>query len=284
MLVKRAGRSRIKDGRGGAAAGISLALHLGVGALAGVLLHGPGSLLADVGTGDSGSIDVGIEEATLPLEDRDLLPAVTDAPKPIAALLEAIAPAAPRVRAPKPRPVVAAHRPPAAPLITTAGSTPITSTVAAPEEAPPAPRTAENASHASTSVPQIAPQATTSAMVAAAPSPVRGGSSAAGDPTRAPRSTPVFLPADVATYLRAQDEFPSLPSSLRHRGAHYQAKLEICVAADGRVTDVGFRSEPAPALDSVLQAAVRGWRYRPFLVDGVATPFCHRMIVSYEIG
>jgi outer membrane biosynthesis protein TonB len=250
--------------------------------LAGAFLHGPGSRLADVGTGDSGSIDVGIEEATLPLDDRDLLPAVTDAPAPIAAQI--VAPAAPRVRAPRPRPVVAAHRPPAAPLITTAGSTPITSATAAPEEAPPAPRATENANHASTSVPQIAPQPATSAMVAAAPSPVRGGSGAAIDPTRAPRSTPVFLPADVATYLRAQDEFPSLPSSLRHRGAHYQAKLEICVAADGRVTDVGFRSEPAPALDSVLQAAVRGWRYRPFLVDGVATPFCHRMIVSYEIG
>jgi hypothetical protein len=273
----------MKDGRGGAAAGISLGLHLGVGALAGILLQGPGSLLADVGTGDSGSIDVGIEEATLPLEDRDLLPALTAAHAPAAAI-ETVVPDAPRARAPKPRPVVAAHRPPAAPLITTAGTTPITSAAAASEEAPPAPRTAAESHQGSTSVPQIAPQPTTSAMVAAAPNPVHGGASAASDPTRAPRSTPVFLPAEVASYLRAQDEFPSLPSSLRHRGAHYQAKLEICVAADGRVTDVGFRSEPAPALDSVLQAAVRGWRYRPFLVDGVATPFCHRMIVSYEIG
>src|SRR4051794_13336526 len=88
MLVKRAGRSRMKDGRGGAAAGISLGLHLGVGALAGVLLHGPGSLLADVGTGDSGSIDVGIEEATLPLEDRDLVPALTAAHASVAVAIE----------------------------------------------------------------------------------------------------------------------------------------------------------------------------------------------------
>jgi hypothetical protein len=280
----RVGRSRIKDARGGAAAGISLTLHLGVGALAAVLLHGPGTLLADVGTGDPGTIDVGLAEATTPMEieAHDARPEIASPP---ATQAHAKAPAAAVSRARATRLDSAnSQRPPAAPLITTSGSTPVVSAPLAPEDQAPAARPEPPPGHASPSVPQIAPQPATSALVAAAPAVVRAGSSATADPTRAPRSTPIFLPADVASYLRAQDEFPSLPASLRHRGAHYQAKLEICVAADGRVTDVGFRSDPAPALDSVLQAAVRSWRYRPFLVDGVPTPFCHRMIVSYEIG
>ncbi len=97
-------------------------------------------------------------------------------------------------------------------------------------------------------------------------------------------SGPVFVSSDVATYLRSQDYFPPLPAALRQGGARYKAQLEICVATDGHVTEVDFRQHAAPDLDTVLRAAVRSWRYRPLMVNGRPAPFCHQMIVSYELG
>ncbi|HEY0707960.1 MAG TPA: hypothetical protein VGG33_14245 [Polyangia bacterium] len=96
-------------------------------------------------------------------------------------------------------------------------------------------------------------------------------------------NNPVYVPAEVASYLRKQDSFPSLPASLRRPGAHYLASMEICVAQDGRVSDVGFDRNSPRDLGVALGAAVRGWRYRPLVVDGRASPFCHRLTVSYEI-
>ena len=276
----RAGRKR--DGRGKAAAGISLGVHLAIGALAGTVLHGPSTLLADVGNGDPIAVNVDIEERAFDLDEPVLNrndPSAPVAP-PVAPKTPALA-AAPRVRAPRPHPTSPVPpRPPAAPAITTSGTTPIV----ADDEDQVDPVTTPAPAQIAASLPASVTQGTTSALVATAPSSVRPGSAAVTDSARPARSTPVFLTADVASYLRSQDDFPALPASLRRQGARYQAKLEICVAADGRVTDVGFRSREAAALDSVLQAAVRGWRYRPFVVDGVPTPFCHNLIVSYEIG
>jgi hypothetical protein len=279
MGATRVRASRTKDGRARAAAGISLGVHLAIGALAGNLLQGPSTLLADVGTGDPVAIDVGIEEPSfdVPAPAVEKVEAAKD--RKDSALATAAAPQ--RTRAPKPRTAIhVSPRPAAAPPITTAGTTPMVAADADQDEPamPPAPTESSSAS-----IPQVVAQSTTSALLAAAPATVRAGSAAA-TAARPARSTPVFLTAEVASYLRSQDDFPALPASMRHRGARYKAQMEICVAPDGHVSDVGFRSDPTPALDSVLQAAVRGWRYRPFLVDGVPTPFCHRINVSYEMG
>jgi hypothetical protein len=111
------------------------------------------------------------------------------------------------------------------------------------------------------------------APIQAAPAIVRTGEA----------RSPVYVPAEVASYLRAQDSFPALPASLRRPGAHYLARMEICVAQDGRVSDVDFDHQSPRDLGVALGAAVRGWRYRPLMVDGRAAPFCHRLTVSYEI-
>ena len=84
-------------------------------------------------------------------------------------------------------------------------------------------------------------------------------------------------------YRRIEQSFPRLPHSLSVHGKFYSVELQLCVAADGRVSHVGLRRGAARELDEMVVASARTWRYRPYLVDGVARPFCHLMKIDYEV-
>jgi hypothetical protein len=84
-------------------------------------------------------------------------------------------------------------------------------------------------------------------------------------------------------YRRIEQSFPRLPQSLWVHGKIYSVELQLCVAADGQVSQVGLRRGAARELDEVVVATARTWRYRPYTVDGVARPFCHLMKIDYEV-
>jgi outer membrane biosynthesis protein TonB len=95
---------------------------------------------------------------------------------------------------------------------------------------------------------------------------------------------PLFLSAGAAQALRVHDEFPELPDPLRRPGAHHDVTATICVAETGVVTTVAIASTGAPPLEAALATAIRSWRYRPFLVAGVARPFCHDIAFAYRMA
>jgi TonB family protein len=74
----------------------------------------------------------------------------------------------------------------------------------------------------------------------------------------------------------------ALPPDLARAGAVLPALLEVCVAADGRVTKVKVRSSPSPRLDSALSRMVRTWRFFPARRDGIPVPSC--TTVRYELA
>jgi hypothetical protein len=84
-------------------------------------------------------------------------------------------------------------------------------------------------------------------------------------------------------YRRVYQSFPRLPNSLSIRGKAYSVELQLCVAADGQVSQVGLRRGAARELDELVVANARTWRYRPFLVDGKPHPFCHLIKIDYEV-
>jgi TonB family protein len=91
--------------------------------------------------------------------------------------------------------------------------------------------------------------------------------------------TPVMLsPAQGSGYLAIDPSIdpykPHLPLKLPP-GRHEWALLKVCVSAQGTVTDVKIL-KPAnmPGADAAMQKAVLFWRYRPYLRDGKAVPFC----------
>jgi hypothetical protein len=94
---------------------------------------------------------------------------------------------------------------------------------------------------------------------------------------------PVYLDPDVAQGLRLEDSFPNLPEALRAPGARHVVMAEVCVTSLGIVRSVRIAGEAASRpLGDVLRDAIRGWRYRPLLVDGTPTPFCHLLRIAYQ--
>jgi hypothetical protein len=105
-------------------------------------------------------------------------------------------------------------------------------------------------------------------------------------PARAPGATaprPVYLDPGVAQGLRLEDSFPNLPEALRMPGARHVVMAEVCVARTGAVASARIAGEAASRpLGEALRHAILGWRYRPFLVDGAPTPFCHLLRIAYQ--
>jgi hypothetical protein len=97
-----------------------------------------------------------------------------------------------------------------------------------------------------------------------------------------PRQGSPTISHEEATTLRTRDSFPRLPESAWPEWRPYIVKLEICVAEDGRVREAALRSSASARLDPVVLAAARTWQYRPRLVDGKPTPFCHGVVIKYE--
>jgi hypothetical protein len=94
---------------------------------------------------------------------------------------------------------------------------------------------------------------------------------------------PVQLTAAAAHGLRVYDEFPDLPSTLRHAGAAYAVTAEICVSPSGQVERVRFRDSPPRPFEPVLRAALFAWRYSSLIRDRVPVRFCHGIQLQYQV-
>jgi hypothetical protein len=70
---------------------------------------------------------------------------------------------------------------------------------------------------------------------------------------------------------------PPLPAELSVRGSVYWGLFTICVDAAGGVVHVKQLRLVHPLLDGPWQSVLLGLRYRPYLVDGQAVPFCYPM-------
>ena len=110
------------------------------------------------------------------------------------------------------------------------------------------------------------------------------GPFAAGE--AAPRGAPTHeLSSGAAAYLRTYETFPTLPDgSWGWSKRTYVFLLKVCVAESGQVDDVIIQRGSRPDLDAYLAAAIRTWRYRPWIVSGAARPFCHPLRITYSRG
>ncbi len=94
-----------------------------------------------------------------------------------------------------------------------------------------------------------------------------------------------FVSLKEATSLRTHDHFPRLPAALwPAEHGPYLVALQVCVSAEGRVSDADLMSHGSARLDPIVLQAVRGWRYRPRLQDGQPGPFCHGILIKYEVS
>jgi TonB family protein len=91
-----------------------------------------------------------------------------------------------------------------------------------------------------------------------------------------------YAPLKESTALRTYDFFPPLPAAQWSGDRPYVIVLEVCVSAEGTVSDVALLRPASRVLDAVVVEAVRTWRYKPRLVDGRVRAFCHLVAIKYE--
>ena len=102
-------------------------------------------------------------------------------------------------------------------------------------------------------------------------------------PAPAPPLDPLSIPAHEATYLRTYETYPSLPRSLWVSGRVYSVLAQVCVSADGRVSDVTIKRGAAAELDRAVASTLRSWQYRPRIIEGTPRPFCHLMKLDFTL-
>jgi cysteine-rich repeat protein len=104
-----------------------------------------------------------------------------------------------------------------------------------------------------------------------------------------PKPTPVLAPS-VMQGLRLSGETQVHPSSatqtmMVHDGAsRVVGAVKLCISTDGGVTSTAMLvSTKYSDYDATLLSAVRGWRYRPYTLNGAPVPACSSVTFIYTI-
>jgi hypothetical protein len=96
-----------------------------------------------------------------------------------------------------------------------------------------------------------------------------------------PTKAPVIAP-EAARALRVYDTFPMLLAQASLSRAEFL--VEVCVSDHGQVSDAVIAEGTLRSSESTLRTAIRSWRYRPLVVNGAPTPFCHFMRIKYAMN
>lgn len=126
---------------------------------------------------------------------------------------------------------------------------------------------------------ETAPQAKRDALSAPTPPPAQ-------KPTlsRATLSSqPVPVDPAIASTMKLSGAPPVYPPVAKAAGVQGTVVVALTIAPDGSVTDAHAISGPA-LLQAEAIAAVRLWRYRPFLVYGKASPFETQVSINFTIS
>jgi protein TonB len=113
--------------------------------------------------------------------------------------------------------------------------------------------------------------------VALGPSP----QAAKPPPPKPEDAAPKFLPPNIAgqqllTDPRKDPRYRvALPPALGSAGMRLWAMLKVCVSEEGDVSDVKIIKSMDATADSLLQAKIKTWRYKPINIDGHAVRFCY---------
>jgi len=104
-----------------------------------------------------------------------------------------------------------------------------------------------------------------------------------------PKPTPL-VPPSVLQGLRVSGETQVHPSSLTqtkmvHDGAsRVVGTVKLCISSDGGVTSAAMATSTSYRdYDAALVSAVRGWRYRPYLLNSTPVAACSMVSFVYTI-
>jgi protein TonB len=95
------------------------------------------------------------------------------------------------------------------------------------------------------------------------------------EPKKQAPAQPVFVRQQVVEKLKLSGEMPEYVPAARMAKVEGVVMVRLCLKADGTVDPAETRIiKSLPSLDEEVLSKVKGWRYKPYMVDGVATPVC----------
>lgn len=249
------------------AAAVSVGLH-GAALAAVLLLQQPGRTAAPAGGSVALIWQEQAGEAPGPPAPPAPPPAVPAAPSPEEQMAAAATP-------PPPPSAEAPAVPPQEPPPPEEPQQPAEALPLPPAQPPPPPPPAR-------AEPQPAPAAPARQAAAAAPPP-------SGNPAAPPLalgggqvSGPV-TPPGLADGIRNPQ--PEYPFASRMRGEQGVVTVRLHISATGRVEDVQvLRGSGHAALDAAAEQAVRGWRFRPAMQDGLPVPGSIRTSIQFRLN
>lgn len=105
------------------------------------------------------------------------------------------------------------------------------------------------------------------------PAPDAAAAAADGVAEYEPRSGHALLAIDplVVPYKA------KVPEHCVPLGEEFVSTLRICVDAAGDASGLTILDGSLPIIDSQLPYVIARWRYQPYVVDGLATPFCYHL-------
>ncbi|MDP9190583.1 MAG: energy transducer TonB [Acidobacteriota bacterium] len=79
--------------------------------------------------------------------------------------------------------------------------------------------------------------------------------------------------------------YPFYPEEARMRGWEDAVTVRYTIGRDGRVKSVEVLDPPQrPVFESVVVKAIRHWRFRPLIKDGVAQEVVHELVVYFKLA
>jgi protein TonB len=95
----------------------------------------------------------------------------------------------------------------------------------------------------------------------------------------AEQTGPKILPPQVARGLllidpSAEQYRVKVPRVMESVSFNFVARLRVCVSEQGSVTQVQVLKGGDPAIDPQFPTVISRWRYRPYMADGRAVPWC----------
>ena len=95
------------------------------------------------------------------------------------------------------------------------------------------------------------------------------------EPKKQAPAQPAFVRQQVVEKLKISGEMPEYLPAARMAKVEGVIMVRLCLKADGTVDPAETRIiKSLSALDEEVLSKVKTWRYKPYVVDGVATPVC----------
>jgi protein TonB len=98
----------------------------------------------------------------------------------------------------------------------------------------------------------------------------------------APPAASKFLPPNVGEGHRLSGDKGVMPVQLAKPGAVYRLLIKVCVSTAGNVDKLTIMKGSDPLADAEALRVIKTWRFRPFLFNGTAVPFCYPQAVEFR--